>query len=568
MEEKKWWKEAIGYQIYPRSFLDTNNDGIGDIRGIIKKLDYLKDLGINMIWLCPVYKSPMDDNGYDVSDFFDISEDYGTINDLLELIDELHKRDMYLIMDLVLNHTSDEHPWFIEARKGKNNPYHDFYIWSDGRIDENGEMREPNNLASFFSGSCWKYDEVAKQYFMKIFSDKMPDLNWANPKLREKMFEITSWWLDKGVDGFRVDAVAHLARDMSFQDSKMETNDKYKPDWQFFSNRNELHDYLKEFNEKVLSKYDCMTVGEVGGGASPEQALDYSGYNSKELNMTFTFDHCWENGAFGSENKKDEEIITNLLSLKTVITKWQKGLYGKGWNPIYWLNHDHPRVASQYGDINYHKESCKMLCNTLYCLWGTPFVYNGEEIGMTNVDYSSLDQFKDVSAQNYAKYALERGVKLDVILRFLKRSSRINARTPMQWDDSIYAGFSSVKPWVDNVSNYKVINVKNQIEDSKSILNHYKKIIHLRKNGKYKDTIIYGTYELLDKDHSRVFTYKREYNGQKIIVISNFFKENTNVKLEGYTIKNIIDNNYYNYNLECLDNLELKAFESYIIEVE
>lgn len=569
MENKKWWKEAIGYQIYPRSFLDTNNDGIGDIRGIISKLDYLKDLGITMIWLCPVYKSPMDDNGYDVSDFYDIAEDYGTLDDLLELIDELHKRDMRLIMDLVLNHTSDEHNWFLEARKSKDNPYRDFYIWADGKIDENGEMSEPNNLASFFSGSCWKYDEVAKQYYMKIFSDKMPDLNWSNPKLREKMFEMAKWWLDKGVDGFRVDAVAHLSRDMSFQDSDMEHFEKYKPDWKFFSNRPELHNYLKEFNEKVFSKYDCMTVGEAGGGATPRQALDYSGYDSHELDMTFTFDHCWENGAFGADTKKDEEIITNVISLKDVISKWQLGLYGKGWNPIYWLNHDHPRVASQYGDINYHKESCKMLCNTLYMLWGTPFVYNGEEIGMTNVDYTRLDQFKDVSAQNYAKFTLESGrLDLDQILVHLRRSSRINSRTPMQWNDQKFAGFSNVNPWVDNVGNYKVINVENQLKDKDSILNHYKKILHLRKEGEYKDLIIYGNYELLDHDNDKIFTYKRELNNQKILVISNFFKEEGKVDFKGFKVKKIIDNNYNDYSLNSLENLTLRAFESYIIEIE
>ena len=430
-------------------------------------------------------------------------------------------------------------------------------------------MVEPNNLASFFSGSCWKYDEVAKQYYMKIFSDKMPDLNWSNPKLREKMYEMAKWWLDKGVDGFRVDAVAHLSRDMTFQDSKMDHYDKYKPDWKFFSNRPELHNYLKEFNEKVFSKYDCMTVGEAGGGATPRQALDYSGYDSHELDMTFTFDHCWENGAFGADTKKDEEIITNVISLKDVITKWQLGLYGKGWNPIYWLNHDHPRVASQYGDINYHKESCKMLCNTLYMLWGTPFVYNGEEIGMTNVDYTRLEQFKDVSAQNYAKFTLEDGrLDLDQILVHLRRSSRINSRTPMQWNDKKYAGFSSSKPWVDNVGNYKIINVESQLKDNDSILNHYKKILHLRKEGEYKNLIIYGNYELLDHDNDKIFTYKRELNNQKLLVISNFFKEEGKVNFIDYKIKKVIDNNYNDYSLKSLENLTLRAFESYIVEVE
>ena len=271
-------------------------------------------------------------------------------------IAEAKKRDMYIMMDIVANHTSSEHEWFKESRKSKDNPYRDYYIWRDEPL---------HNMGSVFGGSAWEYDETTNQYYFHAFAKGQPDLNWSNPKLREKMFEMAKWWLDKGVDGFRVDAVAHLSRDMTFQDSDMEHFEKYKPDWKFFSNRPELHNYLKEFNEKVFSKYDCMTVGEAGGGATPRQALDYSGYDSHELDMTFTFDHCWENGAFGADTKKDEEIITNVISLKDVISKWQLGLYGKGWNPIYWLNHDHPRVASQYGDINYHKESCKMLCNTL-----------------------------------------------------------------------------------------------------------------------------------------------------------------------------------------------------------
>lgn len=564
---KKWWMEAVGYQIYPRSFLDSNNDGIGDLPGIISKLDYLKDLGINLVWLCPIYKSPMDDNGYDVSDFFDIAQEYGTMEDAKTLIKEAHARGIHVIMDLVLNHTSDEHPWFVEARKSKDNPYRDYYIWQDPKYDADGNKLPPNNLASFFEGSCWKYDETTDQYFMKIFSDKMPDLNWINPKLRKAMIEMATWWLDQGIDGFRIDAIAHLGRDLTFSDGEVTPGRKYSQDWSKFSNRPEIHDYLKELNREVFSKYDCVTVGEAGGGATPEQALSYSGYDSHEMNMTFTFDHCWENGAYGADTKTDDEIVTNLISLKNQFTKWQLGLYGKGWNPIYWLNHDHPRVVSQYGDPkNYHKESAKCLCNALYFLWGTPFIYNGEEIGMTNVDYTSVEQFNDVWVKTYYGEAKERGLSEEQILTHLRRSSRANARTPMHWSADEYAGFSKHKPWIDCISNYKEINVASQINDEDSILSHYKKVIKLRRDSEYKETIVYGTYECVDYENKDVYSYIREHNNQRILVVSNFFAKDTKVDLP-YNIKKVIISNYKK-EYKSLNNLTLSPFESVVFEIE
>ncbi|HHU28887.1 TPA: alpha-glucosidase [bacterium] len=562
MKESKWFKEAIGYQIYPRSFKDSNNDGIGDIRGIISKLDYLSYLGVNLIWIGPIYKSPMDDNGYDVSDFYQIAEEYGTLNDVEELITEAHKRDIKIIFDLILNHTSDEHPWFIESRKSKDNPYRDYYIWQEGK---NGGP--PTNWASFFGGSCWNFDPQTNMYYMKIFSNKMPDLNWENKKFRDEMKKMIKWWLDKGIDGFRMDAIAHLAKDTSFSDGKVDKGYIYSGEWSKFSNRDELFIYLKELKDDVFSKYDCVTIGEVGGGASTKDALRYSSYKNGSIDMVFTFDHCWENGAFMSEHKKDEEIKTNVISLKKQFAKWQK-LYNKSWNPLYWLNHDHPRVISQYGDpINYFNESAKMLAQTLHFMWGTPFIYQGEEIGMTNVDFNRIDQFKDTYIFDYAKDAKKRGLSEDQIINYLRRTSRVNARTPMQWDGSIYAGFSNTKPWIDVIGNYSYINVKNQIYDQNSILNHYRKLIEFRKDSEYKKTIIYGKFKLINMKHPQIFAYLRELD-KKIIVLSNFTNEKTQFTIRNYQFRKLIISSYLDSPVINRKSYTLRPFESLVIEVE
>lgn len=565
--QKKWWMEAVGYEIYPRSFKDSNGDGIGDIPGIISKLDYLKDLGITLIWVCPIYQSPMDDNGYDVSDFFNIAKDFGTLEDAKKLIEQAHLRGIKVVLDLVLNHTSDEHPWFIESRKSINSPYRNYYYWREGKKNAKGERIPPTNWASFFEGSAWNYDPKTEQYYMKIFSNKMPDLNWSNPELRKKLYGVATWWLDLGVDGFRVDAIAHIARDQTFSDGVETPGRGLSHDWSKFSNHPEAHTYLKEMYKEVFSKYDCMTVGEFGGGAKPTDALFYSGYDSHELNMTFTFDHCWSNGAFGADQKSDDEIKTDVISLKDNLDKWQTTLFGKAWNPLYWLNHDHPRVMSQYGEPkNYHTESGKMLCNTLYCLWGTPFVYNGEEIGMTNGQFQSFDDFKDVWVKGYVEDARKRGITDAQILRHLTRTTRDNARTPMQWDDSPFAGFSTHKPWINNVPNFKSINVAKQMKDPNSLWNHYKKVLHLRHSGPYKNVIIYGRYQLLLKDHPSLFVYLRQDDFKTLLVVSNFTKNQTQVNLPEYQINRVVVQNYPK-TIASLKNYTLEPFESFVLDV-
>lgn len=564
--ERKWWQEAVGYQIYPKTFKDSNNDGIGDIQGIISKLSYLKHLGVNLLWICPFYKSPMDDNGYDVSDYFEVNKIFGSLDDVKELIEKAHELEIKIILDLVMNQTSDEHSWFIESRKNLTNDKRDYYIWKKGKIDENGNLKEPNNWASFFGGSCWKYDETTNEFYMKIFSDKMPDLNWENEKMREEMKKMICWWLDNGADGFRVDAIAHLAKDQSFADSEMEKDGfGYCPDWQKFSNRDRLYDYLTELNQDVFSKYDCLTIGEVGGGASTADALRYSGFDVNRFSMVFTFDHCWENGAFGSLDKQDDEIKTNLVNLKRIFARWQNDLYGKCYNPLYWLNHDHPRVISQYGNVGrYHKESGKMLATTLHMMWGMPFIYNGEEIGMTNVDYDDINDFNDVSAKNaYNQFVGELGK--EQVLRYLRRCSRDNARTPMQWSSEKYAGFSEVEPVVKVVGNYKWINVESNLKDEDSILNHYRKLIQLRRNSEYSDIIIDGSFTLIDEDNPNVFSYLRRYNGRSLLVVSNFFEKETKIGY-GYKMLKVVLSNYH-HNDYNLNDLTLRPYESIIFEI-
>lgn len=519
---KTWWKEAIGYQIYPRSFKDSNNDGIGDLKGIISKLDYLEDLGVNLLWISPFYRSPMDDNGYDVSDYYDVDPLFGTKEDALTLIEQAHARGIKIILDLVMNQTSDEHPWFVESKSSKDNPKRDYYIWQDPKRDEEGNPLPPNNWGSFFGGSCWEYEATTEQFYMKIFSKKMPDLNWANPELRKAMYDIADWWLSHGVDGFRMDAIAHLAKDTTYGDSTMELDgDGFAPDWGKFSNRDELYDYIHEFHDQVLVKYDTLTVGEVGGGAQPIDSLKYAGYDAHGFNMVFNFDHCWKNGAFGNDDKEDHELVVNVMELKETFKKWYDVTKDEAWLPQYWLNHDHPRVMSQYGNAKFfHRESGKMLATALYLMPGTPFVYNGEEIGMTNVDYTKISDFQDVWVRNYYEANKD---KIDeaVMVKNLRRTSRDNARTPMQWDDSRYAGFSEGKPSMKINGNHKEINVAAQLKDPTSILHHYRAVLALRKAQ--KDLFVYGEYELYEAKNKDVYAYTRtDETGKTILVVCNF----------------------------------------------
>lgn len=565
--QKKWWMEAVGYQIYPRSFQDSNNDGIGDLNGIISRLDYIKSLGATMIWICPFYDSPMDDNGYDVRDFTQVAKEFGTIEDAFKLFEEAHLRGIKVILDLVLNHTSDEHAWFMESRSSKDSPKRDYYIWRDGRINDQGQQIPPTNWASFFEGSCWNYDELTKQYYMKIFSNKMPDLNWANPELRQDLYQVAKWWLERGADGFRVDAIAHISRDPSWTDGQLRSNQRYSSEWSKFSNRPEVHTYLKEMNKEVFSKFDCMTVGEFGGDASTEDALKYCGFDSQELNMAFTFDHCWENGAFGAIEKDDNELVINVRNLKAILDKWQKRLYGKAWNALYWLNHDHPRVMSQYGDAkNYPLESGKMLCNTLYCLWGTPFVYNGEEIGMVNVKNTEFSQFKDVWVTGLLEDTRRRGIPDSKVLAHLNRTSRDNARTPMQWSKDGFVGFSTVQPWI-SLSGNPSITVSSQNTDPNSLLNHYRQVLRLRQPGHYQETIVYGNYEPVAFEHPDVIAYRRFTTKQALLIVSNFTNHETVIDLSDYRLVHQINHNYPG-KVELHDQVHLKPYESFVVEIK
>lgn len=559
MIEKKWWMQAVGYQIYPRTFYDANQDGVGDLRGIITKLDYLNELGIDLIWIGPFYRSPMDDNGYDVSDFYDVDPMFGSLDDAKELIEKAHAKGIRIILDLVLNHTSDEHPWFMEARSSVDNPKRDYYIWQKGKKVE-GKLLPPTNWGSFFEGSAWNYDAKTEEFYMKIFSNKMPDLNWANPELREEMFKVARWWLDQGVDGFRVDAIAHLARDLSFTDSELPLNDHgVAPDWGKFSNREELFDYIHEFNEKVLSHYDCMSVGEVGGGAKIEAGVRYAGYDAQAFNMVFNFDHCWSKGGMDILND-DDKMIVDVVQLKENMAYWINGMKDKGWLPHYWLNHDHPRVISQYGDPEHHHRLSGMMLGTiLLTLPGTPFIYNGEEIGMTNVDYESIDDFKDVWVKNNAP-ALLKKYPLELVLRHLRRTSRDNARTPMQWTDEVYAGFSTVEPIQKINRNRSWLNVEAQEKDEQSILNHYRRLIHLRKNPEYLETLVFGNFALLDPKNPDVYAYTRTSNQKRITVIANF--RPTTIKFE-HQAKALCLSNYLDTKLTIT---ELRPYEAIVFE--
>lgn len=508
--EKKWWKESVVYQIYPRSFKDSNGDGIGDLQGIISKLDYLKELGVGVIWLSPVYESPNDDNGYDISDYKAIMDEFGTMEDWEELLEGLHSRGMKLMMDLVVNHSSDEHAWFIESRKSKDNPYRDYYIWRPGK-----DGNEPNNWTSFFSGSAWQYDETTDEYFLHLFSKKQPDLNWENPVLRTEIYDMMKWWLDKGVDGFRMDVINLISK----EDGLPSTPGGKKYDWggDYFMNGPRVHEYLQEMNREVLSNYDMMTVGECPG-ASPEDAARYANEEGTELNMIFTFEHMdLDSGPGGKWDVKE----WSLADLKQVMTKWQKDLEGRGWNSLYLNNHDQPRMVSRFGDDKeYRVESAKMLATFLHMLQGTPYIYQGEELGMTNVAFDSLEEYNDIEIHNmYREKVTEGGEDHNTIMEAIYRKGRDNARTPMQWDDSEHAGFTTGTPWLKVNPNYKEINAENALEDSASIYYYYKELNRLRKEH---DIIVYGTYDLILDDHEQIYAYTRTLGEDKLIILCNF----------------------------------------------
>lgn len=561
--QKKWWMESVGYQIYPKTFYDSNHDGFGDILGIYEKLEYLHELGVNLIWICPFYDSPMDDNGYDVRDFFKVYELFGNLDDVKKMLDKAHELGIKVVMDFVLNHTSDEHPWFIESKKAKDNPYRDFYIWHDGKVIDDKKV-EPTNWGSFFGGSCWNYDELTDSYYMKIFSNKMPDLNWKNPKVQQEIVDVGKWWLDFGMDGFRIDAVSHLDR-ADFIDIK-DAKDKYPLDWHKFSNLPKVHDYLKMLNESLFSPYDALTIGEIGGQATIEEAIKYAGFNSNELSMVFNFDHNWCNNLFEITNPK--KLKTNVIDLKKTFNKWQHAFKDNGWVPLNWLNHDQPRLMSQYGDYKYPKQSGKMLATALHLMRGTPFIYQGEEIGMTNYPFEDVNDFDDISSRATYIYELEKTPDDPVrALKVASLRSRDNARTAMQWSKDEFAGFSDEMPKVLVNRNYKRINVESQLNDTKSLLNHYKNLIHLRRFSKYKDVITYGSYEQIDIDHKYIYVYKRRQKDQVLLVINSFSRKKQTYDLNAYELLNMVISNYEKQKIKNQE-LTLRPFESIVFEVK
>ncbi len=515
---KTWWKEAVIYQIYPRSFMDSNGDGIGDLKGITSRLDYLKYLGIDVIWLSPVYKSPNDDNGYDISDYQDIMDEFGTMEDFDEMLAAAHERGIRIVMDLVVNHTSDEHRWFVESRKSTDNEYRDYYIWREGK----DAQTPPNNWGSCFSGSAWQYDEETSMYYLHLFSKKQPDLNWDNPRVRKEVFDMMTWWCDKGIDGFRMDVISMISKTKEMPDG--EVTDLYGDFSPYCIHGPNVHKYLQEMNEKVLSKYDIMTVGETAG-VTIEQAKQYAGEDTHELNMVFQFEHVERNGS-GKYGKWTNEQLP-LTVLKKTMSRWQTELYGKAWNSLFWDNHDQPRAVSNFGDDRpqYREASAKMLATCLHMQQGTPYIYQGEELGMTNYPFQSPEEFRDIESINaYKEWCSDGVVSHEDFWPCIIFKSRDNARTPVQWDDSWQAGFTAGTPWIAVNPNYKEINAKAETADPNSVFHYYKKLIELRKKN---PIMVYGKYDLMLEDSAELFVYTRTLDEEKLLVVCSFCDHET-----------------------------------------
>ena len=501
---EQWWKQAVIYQIYPKSFQDSNGDGIGDIPGIISRLDYLKKLGIDGIWLSPVYRSPQDDNGYDISDYQDIDPMFGTMKDMETLIKEAGKRGIRIIMDLVLNHTSDEHPWFREARKGKDNPWHDFYVWRDGT-----EGKLPNDLKSVFGGPAWQWEPACGQYYLHQFSVRQPDLNWENPRVRQELYAMIRWWMEKGVGGFRLDVIDRIAKE---------------PDLKITEDGPGLHQMIRELNRETFGGGDYMTVGEAWS-ATPENARLYSNPDGSEFSMVFQFEHILLDQQPGGE--KWDLAPLSLRDLKKVIGKWQTSLYGCGWNSLFWNNHDLPRIVSRWGDDGaFREESAKMLAILLHGLQGTPYIYQGEELGMTNVDFA-LEDYRDIETLNLYKERMALGYPEEKIMESIRAKSRDNARTPMQWEDAPGAGFTTGEPWIPLNPNYRLINAADQADREDSVFACYRQLIRLRKEW---PVFVKGRYVPLDEENPRIFSYERrmeqpDQKGGRLVVVCNFYGE-------------------------------------------
>lgn len=510
--KKTWWKESVVYQIYPRSFCDSNGDGIGDLKGITSKLDYLKELGVDVIWLSPVYQSPNDDNGYDISDYQAIMKEFGTMDDFDEMLEEAHKRGLKIMMDLVVNHSSDEHKWFQESRKGgEDNPYKDYYIWRETPV---------NKWESYFEGSVWEYDEMRKMYYLHLFSKKQPDLNWDNPAVRQEVYKMMTWWLEKGIDGFRMDVINLISKKEGLPDGKPMEGRNYTENNEAVVCGPHFHEYLQEMNREVLSKYDIMTVGECIC-IDEEQGKLITEEDRHELNMVFQFEHV----DVGSINGfKWTTQPYSLVELKSILNKWQIGLNEKGWNSLYMDNHDQPRMVSRFGnDGMWREESAKMLATCLHLMKGTPYIFQGEELGMTNVKMDSLSEYRDIESLNAYKTCTEElGYTHEYMMECLNQKSRDNARTPMQWDTTENGGFTTGTPWIKVNPNYTTINAKQQVQDEASVFHYYKELINLRHHS---ELIVYGDFEMLYPEDEKLFVYRRYLGDEQMLVICNYSQD-------------------------------------------
>jgi len=553
-----WWKEAVVYEIYPRSFYDTNSDGIGDLRGITQKLDYLKDLSVDVLWLCPVYKSPNDDNGYDIADYYEIGAEYGTMADFKELLEQAHRRGLKIVMDLVVNHTSDEHPWFAASRSSKDNDKRDYYIWRKGCGG-----REPNNWASFFTPSAWTYDPITDEYYLHLFSEKEPDLNWENPKLRNDIYTMMTWWLDQGIDGFRMDVINCISKQKGLP-SIPGAGDGYKWAGKYFFNGPEVHNYLREMNERVLSKYDIMTVGETLG-VTPEEAVLYTGSDRHELNMVFPSELMdIDAGSLGKWELKEWK----LPKFRQIIGKWQTAMHDVGWNGLFLGNHDQPRAVSRFGnDKAYRVESAKLLATLIMTLQGTPYIFQGEEIGMTNPPFGSINEYRDIETLNFYRECLKKGIPITNIMQVIHKKSRDNARAPMQWNAGINAGFTTGKPWIEVNPNYTEINVEKAKLDEDSILNYYIRMIRIRKAN---PALIYGRYIPLFEECETVFAYLREFENQRCLVLLHFSDEPAIIQFPADFTKNnrqLLIKNIKGSPCEANGKIELRPYEALVYQL-
>ena len=542
---KNWWQKSVVYEIYVRSFKDTNHDGIGDINGITEQLDYLATLGVDVLWITPIYESPNDDNGYDISDYYEIMQCFGNMTDFENLLTQAHKRNIKIVMDLVVNHTSDEHRWFIESKKSKDNPYRDYYIWKDGK--EDGSV--PNNWTSCFLGSAWQYDETTKQYYLHLFSKKQPDLNWDNTDVRNEIQKMIAWWLDKGIDGFRMDVINLISKDQDniYQDSPIKGHS-------VSANGPRVHEYIRELTDNVFSKYDVMTVGEAPA-VTTKEAIQYASNDGKEMSMVFQFELM---DVDGGEKQKWSDERFKLTDVKAILRKWQIDMHGRAWNSLFWNNHDQPRVVSRFGDTSSKEtweKSAKMLATAQYFLQGTPYIYQGEEIGMTNAYYQSMTQYRDVDALN--KYEVfKQNYDEETIIAYFGKRSRDNARMPIPWDNSRFGGFSIVQPWLAPSQKYTNITVENALKDPNSVYYFYRDLLRLRKEY---EVLIYGDYQQLLKEHLQVYAYRRTLNEQQVIVICNYSKDEVEIDLE-FIQGTLLISNYEDDLKQILRSYEAKAY--------